>query len=47
MALGLYTGIHYADLNRALRQGQELDAGQKLIDQGMSAASRRADRLNR
>lgn len=38
MALGLYTGIHYADLNRALRQGQELDAGQKLIDQGMSAA---------
>ncbi|MBN0872611.1 ADP-ribosyltransferase, partial [Pseudomonas aeruginosa] len=25
-------------LNRALRQGQELDAGQKLIDQGMSAA---------
>lgn len=38
MALGLYTGIHYAELNRALRQGQELDAGQKLIDQGMSAA---------
>ncbi|MBE1189457.1 ADP-ribosyltransferase, partial [Escherichia coli] len=28
----------YQHLNRSLRQGRELDAGQALIDQGMSAA---------
>lgn len=38
MALGLYTNGEYQHLNRSLRQGRELDAGQALIDQGMSAA---------
>lgn len=47
MALGLYTNGEYQHLNRSLRQGRELDAGQALIDRGMSAAFERADRLNR
>ena len=38
MALGLYTNGEYQHLNRSLRQGRELDAGQALIDRGMSAA---------
>jgi exoenzyme T len=38
MALGLYTNGEYQHLNRSLRQEKQLDAGQALIDQGMSAA---------
>ncbi|MFU7712427.1 ADP-ribosyltransferase [Aeromonas veronii] len=38
MALGLYTNGEYQQLNRSLRQEKQLDAGQALIDQGMSAA---------
>ena len=38
MALGLYTNGEYQHLNRSLRQEQPLDAGQALVDQGMSAA---------
>ncbi|HHW4403689.1 TPA: ADP-ribosyltransferase [Aeromonas hydrophila] len=38
MALGLYTNGEYLHLNRSLRQEKQLDAGQALIDQGMSAA---------
>ncbi|MHC6654896.1 ADP-ribosyltransferase [Aeromonas salmonicida] len=38
MALGLYTNGEYQHLNRSLRQEKPLDAGQALIDRGMSIA---------
>lgn len=38
MALGLYTNGEYQHLNSSLRQEQQLNAGQAMIDQGMSTA---------